>query len=265
MPVFEYQEGNTLLHKMSPHTKFLWGMILLLWLFIMFNPLHVLGLGIAVILIAKLGGLSVRSILKVTLKVGVGSLFIVVFQGLLYPGETTLFKLGPITPTIEGLKIGTAIALRVLAIVAASTTIAKTTDPRDVFLSLTHIGVPYKIAYGLFAAIRFIPLMEYEAETIREAQMVRGITPPEKGWKSQFVGLSNILTPLIACGIRRAQQSAAALDVRGFGLFPQRTNLRKPVQSRSGWVLVSVTTALLIGYILVTKQNILGALYNPLR
>ena len=34
------------------------------------------------------------------------------------------------------------------------------------------IGVrisPYTIAYGMFAAIRFLPLMEYEAETIREA------------------------------------------------------------------------------------------------
>jgi energy-coupling factor transport system permease protein len=250
---------------MSPHTKFLWGLIVLLWVFIMFDPLHVLAVGIAVLLVAKIGGLSVRNILATTLKVGIGGIFIIVFQGLLYPGERVIFTLGPIRPTVEGLRIGTAIALRVLAMVAASITIAKTTDPRDVFISLTQIGVPYKIAYGLFAAIRFIPLMEYEAETIREAQLVRGITPPKKGWRAQLRGLANILTPLIACGIRRAQQSAAALDVRGFGLFPERTNLRKPVQSRSGWILVSVTTVLVVAYVLLTKQSILGALYNPLQ
>jgi energy-coupling factor transport system permease protein len=240
-------------------------MIVLLWVFIMFDPLHVLLVGLAVLAVAKLGGLSVRSILGTSVKVGVGGFFIVVFQGLLHPGEQVLFSLGPIRPTVEGVRIGTAIALRVLAMVAASITIAKTTDPRDVFISLTQIGVPYKIAYGLFAAIRFIPLMEYEADTIREAQMVRGITTPKKGWRQQLIRLGNILTPLIACGIRRAQQSAAALEVRGFGLYPDRTNLRKPVKSRSGWILVSVTLALVVVYIALTKQNLLGALYNPLQ
>jgi len=38
MPLLEYEAGTTLFHRMSPIVKFFWGMIVLLWLFLMFNP-----------------------------------------------------------------------------------------------------------------------------------------------------------------------------------------------------------------------------------
>ena len=150
MPLLEYQEGNTLMHRMSPVAKFAWGGIVLVWVFLMFSPIPVLILGIVIFLIAKFAaGLSLRRLLITCLKVGVLGVFILVFQGLLYPGQTVLFELGPLRPTLEGVSVGLAIALRVIAIVSASTVISKTTDPRDIFLSLVKLGVPYKIAYGV--------------------------------------------------------------------------------------------------------------------
>lgn len=262
MPLLEYQEGKTLLHKASPTTKFLWGMIVLLWLFLMFDPLHVLVLGVVIFAVAKFAaGLSLIRLIRTSLTVGIGGLFIIVLQGVFFPGETVLFRIGPLQPTLEGINVGLAIALRILAIVAASAVIAKTTDPRDVFLSLVQIGIPYNIAYGLFAAIRFIPLMEYEAETIREAQMVRGVASQRGGLKSIINQVRNFLVPFIACGVRRAQQSAVALEVRAFGLHPTRTYLREVQPSKGGWIFVAVWAVALLAYIVLSQQNVLGAVF----
>jgi len=192
---------------------------------------------------------------------GIGGIFIIVFQGLLYPGERVIFQLGMLHPTVEGVNIGLAITLRILAIVASSAVIAKTTDPRDVFLSLVQVGIPYTISYGLFAAIRFIPLMEYEAETIREAHMVRGIAAQKGGLKSMFDQARNFLVPFIASGVRRAQQSAIALDVRCFGLSDERTYLREMHFSRSNLLFVAAWLIALVAYILVARGNVLGAIF----
>jgi len=261
MPLLEYQEGNTLMHRMSPVAKFAWGGIVLVWVFLMFSPIPVLILGIVIFLIAKFAaGLSLRRLLITCLKVGVLGVFILVFQGLLYPGQTVLFELGPLRPTLEGVSVGLAIALRVIAIVSASTVISKTTDPRDIFLSLVKLGVPYKIAYGLFAALRFIPLMEYEAETIQEAQRVRGIVTEHAGPVEWVKQSASLLVPLIASAVRRAMQTGAAWEVRGFGMHPTRTYCRKTRSSRADPIFVSIWAIALIAYVLLMDQNVLSAI-----
>jgi energy-coupling factor transport system permease protein len=262
MPVLEYEAGSTLFHKMGPLSKFLWGFIVILWLFLTFNPLHVFLLGVAIVIVAKVGaGISVRRLMRTSLLASVGGIFIIAFQGLLHVEDHYLWQWGPIHVSGEGLSTGLAIALRIVAIIAASAVIAKTSDPRDVFLALIKIGVPYTIAYGLFAAIRFIPLMEYEAETIQEAQMVRGIAKKKGGLKSTIATVQNFLVPFIASGVRRAQQSAVALDVRGFGLYPTRTYLRTLKADRAGMIFAGVWALALVLYILFMQANIFGSIF----
>jgi energy-coupling factor transport system permease protein len=258
MPLLEYEEGQTFMHRMTPITKFLWALVVLAWVFIMVDPLYVLILGIAILVIAKfLAGMSLRRLLLTVLILGVASIFIIVLQGLLYPGKTILFSVGPFHPTLEGVMVGLAIALRILAIVASSSIIAKTTDPRDVFLSMIKLGLPYTLSYGMFAALRFIPLMEYEAETIREAQMVRGIIQQNKGSLSnQLTQARNFLVPFIASGIRMAQQGAIALDVRAFGITPTRTYLRELKSDRNGWIFTGIWILAFILFIIFGQASL---------
>lgn len=265
MPLLEYEAGSSFFHRMSPLVKVAWGAIVLLWLFLTFNPLYVLLLGIAILIAAKFGAkMELGGVLRTAAIAGVGGIFIMLFQGLLYPGETILFEWGFLRPSLEGVMVGLAITLRILAIVTASAIIAKTTDPRDIFLSLIGVGVPYTLAYGLFAAIRFLPLMEYEAETIKEAHMVRGIASQKGGLKSKFNQTRNFLVPFIASGVRRAQQSAIALDVRGFGLTEERTYLRQLNFGRTGYAFVALWFVAMVLFVVLTKGNLLGAIaFSP--
>ena len=265
MPLLEYESGKTIFHKMSPSMKVVWGVLIMAWLFVMFNPFYVLTMGVVIFVVAKFSaGLSVKRMIRTTMFVGVGSIFIVVFQALLYPGETVLFRLGPLHPTWEGVKVGLAIGFRLLSVVAMSTIIAKTTDPRDVYLTLINLGLPYRVSHMLFTALRFIPLMEYETETIREAQKVRGIA--REGGMSWINQMKNLLLSLIAAGIRRADQSAIAADVRAFGLRTERTYLREMNFSKSGWLFVGCWLVLFAGYMVITGGNLSGIWdTNPLR
>jgi energy-coupling factor transport system permease protein len=264
MPMLEFEEGHSFMHRVTPNAKIAWCVIILIWIFVLINPLYVLLIGIAVLLVAKfMAGMSMRQLSTTVLVMGLAGIFIIILQGLLYPGKTVLFTLGFLQPTLEGVMVGLAIALRILAIVASSSVFAKTTDPRDVFLSVIQMGVPYTLAYGLFAALRFLPLMEYEAETIREAQMVRGIVKSnEKG--NRIHQAKNFLVPFIASGIRHAQQSAIALDVRAFGISPKRTYLRELKPDRAGWIFVGVWLAAFVLFLVFVQVNV-SAIVNPVQ
>ncbi len=257
MPVLEYSHKQTPFHSLSPIIKFSWGALIMLWIFLIPNPLEMLIFGGIIFIQGVIGaGIPAWRLLKTIMIIGIASVFIVIFQGLLYPGETILFTLGPLKPTLEGVQFGLTIALRVLSIVTASLTIARTTDPHDIFLSMVKLGLPYKLAYGMFIAIRFIPLMEYEAENIQAAQYVRGIVKQKGGLRNQIKSLSTFLMPFIAVGIRRADQSALAMEVRAFGLHPTRTYLRSLDFPKAGRIFIIVWVAAFCAYVLILNANI---------
>jgi energy-coupling factor transport system permease protein len=201
-------------------------------------------------------GIPPWRLLKTILIIGIASVFIVIFQGLLYPGKTILFSVGPFKPTLEGVEFGLTIALRVLSIVTASLTIARTTDPHDIFLSMVKLGMPYKLAYGMFIAIRFIPLMEYEAGNIQAAQYVRGIVKQKGGIGNQIKQFRTFLIPFLAVGIRRADQSALAMEVRAFGLRPSRTYVRQLTFPKAGRIFMVVWVLAFCAYVLINDSNI---------
>ncbi len=266
MPLLEFKEEETFFHKLSPAMKSLWGCIVIGWVFVMFNPLYVLAIGIILLLVGMIGAnIPLRKMLKTALLIGGGSIFILLFQGFFYPGDTVIFEKWILRPTVEGFYIGTAITLRILSITTATKIIAKTTDPRDIFLSLVDAGVPYRIAHGFFTAIRFIPMMEHEAQTIQEAQMVRGITKPGEGLRAWFNKLKNLIVPLIAAGLRRAEQSGVALEVRCFGMSEERTYIRELDFNKRGWAFVLLWLGAFVAYVILTKGNLYGIVNtNPL-
>ena len=71
--------------------------------------------------------------------------------------------------------------------------------------------------------------------------------------------LSSVV-PLIASAVRRAMQTGAAWEVRGFGMHPTRTYCRKTRSSRADPIFVSIWAIALIAYVLLMDQNVLSAI-----
>jgi energy-coupling factor transport system permease protein len=274
MPLIEFEAGGSFLHRLDPLSKLAWSFIVLIWLLAMRDPVPVLVVGLAVVAVgALLGGVPATRLLLTAARLSVIGLPIVLIQALLYPGQTRLAN-GPFGPiTLEGVSFGLAIALRIVGVVAASTIVFKTTDPRELVYALHHhLRVPYRFAYIVFAGLRFIPLMQYEGQTIREAQMVRGVSLARgTGWMARLRALSSIpkqwqtlLVTLIANGLRHVPASAVALEVRGFGLSPRRTFFREYRVDRRGPVFVLVWLLAMVGYLVITGTSLMKSVQSTL-
>lgn len=136
------------------------------------------------------------------------------------------FKWGPLTAHKEGLYLGMAIWVRVLAISSFSFLFVLTTDPTAFALSLMQQArLPHNIGYGLLIAYRFLPVLRREYETIQAAQQVRGLGLPES-FRQRVRRLFQSALPLLAAGIRKAGRAAVAMDARGFGQAQGRTYYR---------------------------------------
>lgn len=117
---------------------------------------------------------------------------------------------------------GATMAARLLAILSASAVFVLTTDPSRLVRSLIHQAhVSPRIAYSVFVAYRFVPLLEVEFETIRAAHQMRGgiagYGPIDR--VREVIGYA---IPLLASAVRKGERVALAMESRGFGALPAR-------------------------------------------
>jgi energy-coupling factor transport system permease protein len=130
---------------------------------------------------------------------------------------------------------GATMAARLIAILSASAMFVLTTDPSRLVRSLIHQAhVSPRIAYSVFVAYRFVPLLEVEFDTIRAAHQMRGgaggYGPADK--VREVVGYA---IPLLASAVRKGERVALAMESRGFGALPanQRTYFRVTTLGRA--------------------------------
>lgn len=99
-----------------------------------------------------------------------------------------------------------------------------TTNPSELAASLNSIGIPYKIAYIVALALRYIPDIQNDYHDISQAQQARGIELG-KGVKlgKRLKNVVNILFPLVLTSIQRIDLVSNAMDLRCFGKSNKRT------------------------------------------
>jgi energy-coupling factor transport system permease protein len=152
----------------------------------------------------------------------------------------------------QGWLYGVTMAARLVAILSASAMFVLTTDPSQFVRSLMHQArVSPRIAYAVFAAYRFVPLLEVEFETIRAAHQMRGGV--RRGgpldWMPETVGYA---IPLLASSVRKGERVALAMESRGFGALPQRTFYRQTTLGRTD-VYFAIGCLLAFGLIFASR------------
>lgn len=122
----------------------------------------------------------------------------------------------------QGLVKSAIITLRMVEIVLASNLLTLTTKPKDIadatemLLSpLKKIKVPvHDFATIIAIAVRFIPILTTEAQTIAEAQKARGADFESKNLFKRVKTFSSVLIPLFALSFKKADELADAMDSR---------------------------------------------------
>jgi energy-coupling factor transport system permease protein len=167
-------------------------------------------------------------------------------QLLFVPGTTPLLKFGSFFLTAEALDYSAAVSLRLLTLVLASLIFIVTTDPRDVVLALAQkLRVPYRFAFAVSVALRFLPILEGEAEILRAAQKLRGQGKPE-GVRNRFEWYRRFAYSVFVITVQRVQTIAEAMENKAFGKHRERTYRRLLAISPQGKALMAVSGVLTV-------------------
>lgn len=113
--------------------------------------------------------------------------------------------------------------LRGLIMVFAGLHFYFSTTPGGLNLMLLKTGLPYRYAMLAGLSLRFLPVMASEFLSIMASQRARGValyTVREK-----IKGVFPIALPLLYRSLRRATDTALAMEMRGFGKGKERTFL----------------------------------------
>lgn len=249
---FQFQPGTSLFHRSDPLSKLLWLLSVSAIAVAYEEALIQALLLLVLVLIGRYGaGVPYPSLWKgLRLPFWLGVPFFVL-QLLFVPGSTRILSLGSLHITTEALDFAAAITCRLLTLVLTSLLYTATTDPHDLVMALTlKLRVPYRFAYAVLIALRFLPVLEAEAALIQAAQKRRG-TLAESGWKQKLKRKRQFALQVFISSIRKVEHTALVMEAKGFGASRHRTYRRKLVFRPEG-ILLAAVSMLLTGIILWT-------------
>lgn len=249
---FQYHPGNSFLHRIDPISKVIWMACLSIVVFIYETSLPQIVLFTIVFLMSLiLAKLRLRFLIRGIWLIFLFSIGFFFLQVMLVPGQTLLFKMGPLPVYLESVDFATSITLRILTIFTSSLIFVVTTDPRDIVLALTQkLKMPYRYAYSIFVALRFVPTLESEARVIEAAQTVRGVGK-QKGLKHKMENMKRFTLPLLMGAIRRVHVTAITMEARGYGAYADRTYIRDIIITKSGVAFSALSVAVTAGLIVL--------------
>jgi len=249
-----YKNRGSLLNRTYPFVKLVWVFMVAVGLFIFKTPFSG---GIMFLLVLSLtlsaGKIHLSEIIRSGIVVfGLGFL-LMLFHFFIDPGKT-VYSLGFLTITDYGLIQGPVFFFRLSVIVLSSFVLIWTTDTRDLMTSLVKVGMPYRYAFTVFLALRFLPLIQKEVEAVRSAHSIRG-RAAGSGLAHRFKLWQRYMFTILINGLRKAEVTADALECRGFGYDTKRTYLKDVHFKGSDLILPVFTAAILAGLIYMEQSS----------
>jgi len=205
---FKFTRIDSPIHKLDPRAKF----ILTLGFFaasLMFTNVYAL----LIIFVAQIPGVLLAKTVSRWLRSMRGGLFLGVF----------IFAMNAIFGT--SLVSSLAFTLRFFAIMSSFSFFFMTTSADDLGLALEQVHVPYSISFTFTTAVRLVPTMAIDAQTVVDAQRSRGLELDKGNFIKRIKNYIPILIPLIISAIRRSVELAEALESRAFGATEERTSI----------------------------------------
>ncbi|MCW4027240.1 MAG: energy-coupling factor transporter transmembrane protein EcfT, partial [Candidatus Bathyarchaeota archaeon] len=120
-----------------------------------------------------------------------------------------------------------------------------TTSPDLLGLALEQSRVPYELCFAFTTAVRFVPVLADEAQTIMDAQKARGLELEGGNFIKRIRNYIPILIPLIVNAIRRSLELAETMESRAWGANKKRTNLYLLKAGRKDFYLILISIAIL--------------------
>ncbi|MFD2699152.1 energy-coupling factor transporter ATPase [Paenibacillus shunpengii] len=216
------QRGGWNLHHMNPSIKALAVTLGVVLLSFAFDPVTQLSaLMVTILLTACFGQVSWRRWVLLFAPFLIMALGYV-WTAIVFPRESIVMndevwiRIGGFEAGRETVLTALSLGLRTLTFSALSLLFILTTDPVKLMFSLMQqCRLSPKLAYGIMAGYRFLPLFREELATMQQAHRMRGIQR-EKGIRFILHAFKRYSIPLLASSIRKSERVAVAMVSRGF-------------------------------------------------
>lgn len=197
------------------------------------------------LLLGALGGVFDRAagMLKGLLKL---SVFLFVLQLLFVRTGAPLLSLPPLLVTDRGVMTGLRLVLRLIGATMPLALLLSVTQMSDLSgVLVQRLHVPYKYAFTLTTAIRFIPVFADSLSGIMEAQTARGVAFDTKNPFKKLGLILPLCMPLLISSVGRIHDTAAAAEMRGFTLRTRESQSRR-YTFKSGDLFAALIAAALV-------------------
>jgi energy-coupling factor transport system permease protein len=247
MSVFDglkFRKVYSPIHNLDPRIKFIYviSIFVIAILFYQIIPLLLLFiLQIPFVLLAQVQRQWLRSLR--------GAAFFAALIFIINVGTT--FFTSNYTLTAIIVENAAALTLRFVVLVESFSVFFLTTSPDHLGLALEESHVPYEFAFAFTTAVRFVPVLAEEAQTIMDAQKARGLELEKGGLLKRIRNYVPVLIPLIVSAIRRSLELAEAMESRAWGATKKRTNLYSLKLHRGDYALIAITVGILVAAVYI--------------
>ena len=255
--ISKYIPLNTIIHNLDPRAKIFFVIWYLVDIFIAYNVIEFFILFLVLMVTVVLSKTSpvflVSSVKAISILILFTSLIHLVFN-----------KKGNILYEVLGWKVYSGallgivlITVRFVLVVAIMVVFMATTSPTEITSAiekslgfLQKVGVPIStFALVLSISLRFIPTILEETNRIINAQVSRGSDFNEGNLIQKIKKFIPILIPLFIATLKRADELATAMEVRGYSTTGVRTKYKVLKYSKLdylSYILIIVITILII-------------------
>ncbi|MEM3069906.1 MAG: energy-coupling factor transporter transmembrane component T [Candidatus Bathyarchaeia archaeon] len=242
-----FRMGTSPIHRIDPRAKFIMVITLFSASILFYELLPLMAIFLIQVPLLLLGKVA-REWIR-TLRGGAVLALIIFASNLI----SFYFFQGYILTT-EMIELSLSLSLRFLSLMTSFSIFFLTTSPDELSLALERARVPYEFNFAFITAIRFVPVLADEAQSILDAQRARGLEVERGGPIARLRNYIPILLPLIVNSIRRSLELAEAMESRGFGASGRRTNLYE-LRMKGGDYLVLASSIIFLGASIYLKLS----------
>ena len=240
MPLFLYLDRNTFVHRRHPLVKVLSLLLFFVAAFVMEHPLFLLPLsaGVGTLIVWSR---SLPTLYRLRILFFFIGVFTVLIWSVFYGSGTPVAFLTFLPVTQEGILYGLGMATKLSTFLATGALFLSTTRIEEFAYAFTLLGLPYRVSFTLTLAFRLVPLFVESALTVVQAQRCRGLDVHSGPLFQRLRHYVLVLIPVFMGALRRADQMAIALEVRGFNSGRPRSSFQ-----RAPWRISDVLALLVV-------------------
>ena len=249
-----YQDRGSIIHRLHPMTKLLGLLLLFIAAFGFNDPRWVAPFVLVAVVLFGVG--RVWDNLR-------GALWFVVLFFVLSVLLWTLFlrdveptwHWGPLSASPTSLLYGTAVGLRMVFLILAGMLFLSTTTVEDAAYAMRLLRFPEMMLLAFTLAFRLVPSFTRSAMAAADAQRSRGLELDRGGPITRLRRYVPLMVPVLARGLRGADDLTRALETRGVSATRHRTHL-KQYTSGFGDVLVVALLIAAAGIVLWLRLDL---------